>query len=119
MPGPGQTQEASDKPRVPHVIRGAEGRPTPDDRRPVEQVAHDHALKAWGELRGRDKLDSTGAVRLLQETLLGFLGGVTGKAIPAGFTMAQANGLDVTGRPRPTGKQKRVKQASELEVDDV
>ena len=100
-------QDVIDKPRVPHVMRGAESLRIPDDRRPVEQVARDRALKIWGELRNCDKLDSTLAVRMLSQAMLDFLGGVTGKPVVLG------NRFDA-----PPGRPKRVKEESDGEGDD-
>jgi hypothetical protein len=57
------------RPAVKHIMRGAEGPDVPDRQRPREAVIRDHAIRAWGELRDVNELDSAKATKILEAAM--------------------------------------------------
>ena len=90
--------EQDDLPRRAGVMAGAETR-LPDRDRDLDALIIDHATSAWGELRGRDKLDSAGAVHVIGVAMARLLQAANGRKIPA-------EGLDILGRKKSPGRPK-------------
>lgn len=90
--------EPDDLPRRSGVMAGAESA-LPDSARSLDDLIADHAVRAWGQLRDRDKLDSAGAVQVLGVAMARLLQAANGRKIPA-------EGLDILGRKISPGRPK-------------